>query len=420
MLRTVGMRTLTTACSGALTVALALLGTATPATAAPVPTTPAASPFGVHEAGVASGRWPQVPNGSIGSVRLWDTGTSWREVNPAPGVFVWGALDAAVANARKHGASVDLVLATTPQWAAQFPYQWAFAGDGTASPPRSEVDWVIYVQAVASRYKGLIGTYETWNEPNLAGFWQGSAAQMSRLNSLAYRTIKRIDPRATVAAPSVTLRGSGITWLSHYARYGGFRYSDAVNVHAYPLPAGTPEDSVRLMKRARAVLAAQGVRLPMWDTEINYGHSIAGIGPSYPLTSNQQAAFVVRTYLLGTSNGIARTYWYDWSAWPGLSVAMTLPNSRVNAPPAKAFVMVAAWMRGRMAPCTIDRAGTYTCTIAYARGSGVVTWNPVRTVTVTAPRFTRYRQNVYGSTAWTASGQRIRIGYSPTLFRTSR
>ena len=379
--------------------------------------------FGVHEHRVGYSRWPQVPGGTISSVRLWDTGTTWREVNPAPGVFVWDTLDAAVANARAHGATIDLVLGSTPAWASRFSFSYTDGIGSTeeaASPPGNERDWVAYVQAVAHRYKGRIGSYETWNEANLTTFWRGSPAEMARLSSLAYRTIKRIDPAAVVTAPSASLRGSGITWLSHYANVGGFRYADAINVHAYPRPEGTPEDASALIQRTRSVLGAKGIRLPVWNSEINYGHPIGGTGASYPLSVAQQSAFVSRTYLLGRSDDVARTYWYDWSAAPFLSVRMTKATSSASAPPGRAFVVARAWLRGRMAPCTVDRAGTYSCTIVYARGRGVVRWNPTRTVTVTTPPLTAYQQNMYGVTWRSGPGRKVAIGYSPMLFRTYR
>jgi len=417
----------------AVVAALAALAVATAAPASasvsPGPSTryapTGASYFGVHEGGVTRGRWPQVPPGTVSSVRLWDTGTTWRDVNPAPGVFRWDALDAAVDNAEAHGADVDLVLGSTPQWAARYPWSWVTGAgsssmDGSASPPVSEVDWVVYVQAVATRYRGRIAAYEVWNEANLSLFWQGSTVEMARLSSLAYRTIKRIDRLAAVAAPSATLRGSGTTWLSHYANVGGFRYVDAINVHAYPRPQDGPEEAAALIRRAREVLAAKGIRLPVWNTEINYGHAVGGIGATHELSVRDQAAFVARTYLLGRSDRVARTYWYDWSSHQALSVRMTRPGSDQSALPATAFVVTRAWLRGRMAPCAVDRAGTRSCTVIYAKGRAVVTWNPHRVVTVTTRANTVYQQNVLGQTWPVRAGRRVRVGSSPMLFRTYR
>ncbi len=396
----------------------------------PIPATkPGPGFFGVHVSAVATGEWPDVPEGSVTSVRLWDTGTTWKQISPYAGAWDWSRLDAAVETARDNGAGVDLVLGTGPQWAAKNPWQWAAYGDGSASLPLKESDWVEYVAAVARRYQGKISTYETWNEGNLLIFWGGTAAELARLNSLAYRTIKGIDPRATVLAPSATLRGNGITWLTHYAQAGGFRYSDGINVHAYPKPEGTPEDAIGLLRRARDTLAARGVKLPVYDTEINYGMPVGGKGSRTELTQVQQSAFVARTYLLAQSERVARTYWYSWTNAPSLSVQMTqpglpglagLPQGTRNAPPAQAFVVVSGWLKGSMAPCTVDGSGTYACTIRYSRGTGVVRWNPKANVSVKAPAYTTTRQDVYGKVTRTRAGSRVRVGIAPVLFRTTR
>jgi hypothetical protein len=63
---------------------------------------------------------------------------------------------------------------------------------------------------------------------------------MVHLGEPAYRTIKSIDRSAVVTAPSTTIRGtSGTSWQVAYARLGGFRYADVVNVHLYPEVEGT-------------------------------------------------------------------------------------------------------------------------------------------------------------------------------------
>ena len=415
-------------CAGVLASAVATGLLAVPAQARvakpkvvrPVATAPGAALFGIHQPGVAYGAWPKVPRGTVGSVRLWDSGTTWREVNPARGVFVWDALDAAVANAKAHGASIDLVLGQTPAWAAVDPgfEPRAAHGSGATSPVAVEADWVAYVQAVARRYKGVISAYETWNEGNLWLFWGGTPGELARLNSLAYRTIKRIDPKAVVVAPSSTLR-QGNGWLVRYAQAGGFRYSDAINVHAYPRPEAGPEDGIALVNRARAALKAMGIVKPVWNTEMNYGMPVGGVG-RHPLRADKQSAYVTRTYLLAHSNRIARTYWYAWTSAPYLGVSMTSADGLSNARAAKAYTVVAAWMRGRSVPCVVDRAGTYSCTISYARGTGVVRWNPKKAVAVVAPKYTRSRQDVYGRTLRTRGDWKIRVSDSPVLFRTSR
>ena len=42
--------------------------------------------FGMHDSQIANG---SVPTVKLGSIRLWDSGTAWNQIETAPGVFDW-------------------------------------------------------------------------------------------------------------------------------------------------------------------------------------------------------------------------------------------------------------------------------------------------------------------------------------------
>jgi len=58
--------------------------------------------------------WPLVP---VGTLRLWDSGTMWSNLNTAQGVYNWTPLDAQIAMAQANGAEVLYALGGTPPWA---------------------------------------------------------------------------------------------------------------------------------------------------------------------------------------------------------------------------------------------------------------------------------------------------------------
>src|SRR4051794_12283972 len=74
--------------------------------------------FGMHDATIASGSLPGV---SVGSIRLWDTGTAWSQLETSAGQFDFSALDTAVDSARNAGLRPLLVLGQTPQFYASRP-----------------------------------------------------------------------------------------------------------------------------------------------------------------------------------------------------------------------------------------------------------------------------------------------------------
>jgi len=403
----------------AATVAFAVagvLGGAVPAQAAPAPVP--ATFFGMHDTRLAVGGFPSV---QTGSVRLWDVGCLWANVQPVRGTWALGCLDRAVSNARKHGARPLVVLGQPPAWAAARPRAAGVYGAGTSSPPKTLALWRAYVTKVVQRYQGR-ADYQVWNEANIAGFWSGSPAELVRLEKEASRIVQRYAPRATVVSPSfATRRASQLRWLRRYVAAGGGRSMAAIGLHLYPEPTAGPEGSITLLDKARKILAAGRLSKPVWCTELNYGASLGPVGsPAVRYTAAREAAYVARAYVLAAQSGVARVFWYSWDT-PGTSgVAMSRSGAPTRA--AGAFTRVRSWLAGsRMYGCSVDRHGTYTCTMRLKGGSWArVLWNPNRAVSVRTPSSTRTTTSLAGTVSRQSGARALRVGGTPVLLRTSR
>ncbi len=267
-----------------------------------------------------------VPVGA-GYHRLWDMAVTWKDVNPAPGVFAWNVLDQRVAQAQASGAIAMLVLGLTPRWAASNPN----AGDarwglGSASPPADINTFRAYVDAVAARYGDRIGAYEVWNEANLTTFWSGSADQMADLTKVAYETIKARNPNAVVTAASVTtrLRAPMAKFVTPYAQALMARGApfDAWAIHTYPAGDKGPEQrKLDVQNWQQVVSSAVGgspsaLEKKVWDTEVNYGLAGPGPTPHTSYTDAQGAALVAQTFADSLTLGIDATFWYLYRASP--------------------------------------------------------------------------------------------------------
>nr|MCU0937185.1 hypothetical protein [Gammaproteobacteria bacterium] len=174
--------------------------------------------FGQHVAGLAAGP----PSGiQLTSVRLWDTGTRWDEVEPQRGQYRWDTLDAAVANAQSAGATdIMYVLGSTPQWAARDPDLPGLYGPGTTSLPADPEYYLDYVRALVDRYKGRITSYQIWNEANTRSFYEGDWTALARLTKRTHETLKVLDPGAqVVAASSTVIPGRLFQTESFFVRY---------------------------------------------------------------------------------------------------------------------------------------------------------------------------------------------------------
>ena len=272
--------------------------------------------FGVHVPEVALGEWPSVP---IGALRLWDSGTSWREIEPAKGQFDYTKLDAAVAAANSRNTPVLYVFGPTTAWAA-VDQNVDLRGPGAAADIKDLKDWDDYVTNVVTRYKGKIESYQIWNEASETSFWRGTPERMAALTIRTCAIVKRIDPAALCVAPSTTtrravgFRGFFPPYLDALKKDGWPKELDVWAVHAYPVSTGKPADRRNQVEAFKQALANAGApNKPIWETELNFG--LAGPGPRFPAIDfppEVEAQLLKQAYLDSIALGLQRVYWYSW------------------------------------------------------------------------------------------------------------
>jgi hypothetical protein len=365
--------------------------------------------------------WPAT---RVGSIRLWDSGVTWRHLETSPGVFDFTNLDQQVAVARSHGARPLLTLGSTPRFHATKPNQAALYGRGSASMPRLWA-WERYVRKVVSRY-GTKVDYQVWNEANVQGFWTGTPRQLAKLTQVTSKIVNANAPAAKLVSPSLGTRLSGQRlWLRNfYAQTVGgrrvARWVDVVSLHLYPLPSQGPEAAMKQLAAARSHLRALGVNKPIWNTEVNYGIQVGGGGTAKDISSRREAALLTRTYVLNIQNGVYRVYWYSWDLQRFANTFLTTPAGALTQA-GVAFGVVRTWLQGtRASGCSRSSNGTYTCTFKYGSGVKRVYWNPSRKASVqTVSSATRLTYQTGGSTA-IRGGKRIGVDFAPVMVRSRR
>lgn len=276
--------------------------------------------FGLHIHDLTTA-WPDF---QFGQLRLWDTRTSWFNLQPQPDRWVFDRLDGFVQKAAKHGVGLLLPLGMPPTWAAARPTERSpYNVPGAASEPSDMATWRTYVQTVANRYKGQVRRYEIWNEVNAGtGFFTGTPESMFELQRAAYEVLKSVDPGITVISPST--EGSTedkFVWFERYMTLMAGRYADAVAYHFYN-PRKPPEALQLVVQRVQAILARTGSgHLPLWNTESGYRvdwgstEPLTGIWATWPnLPPARAAAWLVRAYLLGWLVGLDAYFWYGYDS----------------------------------------------------------------------------------------------------------
>ena len=341
-----------------------------------VPTAAHAKPvspeqFGLHVASLGAGATPSV---SVKSVRLWDAGVRWDEINPQKGQYNWAPLDRAVSAAEAAGATEILyVLGSTPSWAASTFSDVDLYGPGTASYPKKSKYYLRFTKKVVKRYKGRITSYQIWNEANTRSFYNGGKydgwIKLAKLTKKASKTIRSIDRKADiVAASSTVIPVASFQTESFFYRYlrelkkRNVKF-DAVSVHLYPVnPKQGPDARVASISAVRRVMKRVGLNKPLWDTEVNYGDRRDPARQVVP-RPKKAATYVSRTYLDSARYGIERTFWYGWDI-NVLGISLSNPDGSPTRA-GQAYLNTRDWMlagswkgcktKGKVTTCKVGK-----------------------------------------------------------------
>jgi hypothetical protein len=441
---TVTAASLATLAGGALT--------ASPAGAAgstPPPIQPTA--FGVHYMGVGetSGRyWPAV---KYGILRIWDNGTSWRELEPARGQWdptALARLDYLMLNASRLHKQVLLTLGQTPQWASTCPDRTSdpslpgdprvtfFYGPGAGCEPADYGDWNAYVSFLLNRYGSRISAIEPWNEANYPTYWQSSGGMNS---STAYTAMAQIalhtqqvvagfnaahGTRIGVISPSFGARHPNMPgWVQNFLvqirAIGGM--PTAIAIHGYPNTGANPESILTPLAKVKAIRDKYAPGRPIWDNEIGFGlmsaHYLYGVG------GNAQG-IVARAFLVELSSGVSKMFWYGWGdrTYSGLYVTNADGTTSNNG---LALNRVYGWLVGtRPYGCghgnTVATQYIWTCRLLLPGGVHAhAVWAVKGTPTITMPSGTQRIDFASGGGYPVVGGYRLRIGTVPVLIRGS-
>ena len=409
----------------------ALVGFAAPMGAQAAEPVIGAQFFGLHHAGLhvdGARGWPQT---QVGSVRLWDNGVSWREIERSRGVFSWSRLDALVAKARSNGASVMLVLGQTPKFHSTRPSAPGAYGRGASAMPRKAA-WMRYVKAVARRNAAVWGNsvrLQVWNEGNAPPYWSGTPRQMAVLTAWTRAALRSAGSSAQLIGPAMVTRlTSQQTYLRKFydQRVNGknvSRYVDALSFQLYPSATGAPESSMTLLRRVRLILARRSISKPIYNTEINYGlvgGPQAGAGAK-KISTSRQIGNVIRTFVLNAQNRVRGVYWYSWDLQRMSNTPMVQGDGVTLTAAGHAFGLSRAWLVGsRPVGCSVARNGVYSCSFRTGSETRRIVWHPAKSVSVAAPAGSTSYTTGRGATSTTKGGTRVGVGPVPVLFRIPR
>jgi len=316
--------------------------------------------------------WTQVA--PFAAARLWDTGTSWVNVEPTNGSFNWNHFDGWLSALRANGIThVLFTLGGTARWASSDPDNQKavcdYASDnpptnyGSCAPPSdlnpdatgADQYWRNWVAAVSqhlqnagSTYGITVDGYEPWNEfTRQAGntpagnpvSWEGTNEQMVRMvqdarciiigNLGGSQTTEAsggqtcdevlqsvslsapVDPSAIFFAPNTGVAETG-------------KYITAWDSYMSTPGAADAADGFAFHLYRKPILPLESNLLPALLGMESDSYTVAGTKQGKPIWATEgswqrnsdlpdpddQAAYVARDYLVLFSYNIQRFYWY--------------------------------------------------------------------------------------------------------------
>lgn len=382
--------------------------------------------FGVHLNKL--GRHNQWPQFDPGLLRLWDSGTTWAQLQGRGGGIQWRdahgrRFEYYVRHMRKHSpdGKIMYTLGMTPSWAASSasmdcgsaPY-----GRDSCKVPGALDTWEDYIRQVAIRYGRDIDIWELWNEADIPQHWSGSAQEMVDLARSAKAVLVEADPSAKLVGPNITTHG--MRFLNEFLNAGGGEYVDGLSFHGYV--GRNPIEIIKFVENVIALQRQYGFDLPLWNSEAGPScNSVFDDCKNYSDSAVSASADFYQAVIYLAAMGVKTFGYYTWEGAALGKGGKALVESDFKTPTATGREMstIRTWLVGARLRVVRDYSDPDLVAIEIHQGErkGFVVW-ATRTV-VNPTDLLNVRISAYATvdnpSLRQLQGGDLRVGRMPTL-----
>lgn len=324
----------------------------------------------------------------------------WNVIQPNDsGEWNDAALEAIVNSELAAGREVVGLIVNTPPWALKNANTAGVPAGLDMPADHPENVWAQFLRRLVTKHAGRVSRWIIWNEPDIwdntypGQTWGGSAEDFLQFQRVAYAVIKAANPDA-----AVHLAGLTFWWDAQYNRKPFFqRFLDALQAdpnaaaNNYYFDVATSHQYFRsdtvhdLTAWHHEMMRAYGFDKPVWLVETNAAPSSDPAwpvpNPTFNITLDDQAAFIVQALAMGLAGGAERIAVYKMADTPGDQAANPEPFGLVRMdgsrrPAFAAFQLAARYMAGfrsatldrrdQVVQVSIDR-GAQTTTVLWSR-----------------------------------------------------
>jgi len=337
-----------------------------------------------------SAPWPPA---QFGSLRIWDAGAMWMQINTGPGAYDWEVLDSWLDHAQAHNQDVLYAFGGIPPWASGDKNDEKcslWKTPGSCHPPNdlredgsgSNQTFKDFVTALAKHAHGRIKNWEVWNEPQNLPFYHGSIAQMVRITEDLRTILKSIDPEAVIVSPGTGWMDfhpetgkpdwNPMTWTDLYLTAGGGKYVDVMATHAYlkgscPTGGWDLDQAEIRTQEVRKMMKKHGISdMPLWSTEGSWG-PVRQRKMTCTTDPDMQIAYVGQYHIAMWAAGYKRVYWYAWNDWD--VGELSREEDFEPTPAGKAYGEIINWMVGATLHGCDKSKSQWKCTFTRPDGS---------------------------------------------------
>jgi hypothetical protein len=356
-----------------------------------------------------------------GTVRLWDSGTSWSILNTGTNTYDWTKLDIWLDLIAQHPQTmVIFTFGHVPCFISSVACgkgtYWSY-GIPTDLNANGSQTFTNFVSALTQHcspaghcVKKFIKVWEMWNEPNLGHYWNGTVNQLYDMFHPVVPIIRANVPGAIVSTPPVSGGDTSYisSWLSLENTNG--RLSDYYGFHSY-LSGYEPEQRINMIVHmVQAKNSAGWATTPWMNTETNFDVTTNRCTSSTDDCRGQLVRWHVMQFAYqGGAGGAYNVGWYNWP-------------SMVSGGYDTYYYTMMKWLTGGRFTTSCSSSGTvWTCPFNEGNGhSALIIWDSAGASQYTpASQYVDYKEfnGTYGGTTVNISpGQTTYIGQIPIMF----